>query len=415
MPATPTASPVDLAQLLRGTGRIILAGHPRPMARLQPGSRSTVHQPKELLMELVEAPLLADGGTVTAANPHFLPITDWTPDLAVLHFSALEVACPVPIARNLQVIDGEDLLGLAEEARMGERAGIRRQRAGLMDMLLTLPPAVACEGVLPGDRPQGQPNGRPQGRPQGPSDGRPDGRPDAGTAALSLAPLVTAAASLPAGGARPVQWLPCVLETGPYNFLNLRRNPKLETSHVRVMVDSGARGGQVALVAFATPATIGELGPVLRAFAALAPDAPHARLLVFFFGTPEELFAALAERPQATFFGDNFRCPAIRFLFGPFAALDLMHAVGAAACSIDTCYGGVLDGVARAAGVRHRIVVATDGSFDADEGDATRHAGIAWDDVFGAAALSHRRHKTDRAQERVLLQALEAVLRGASA
>ena len=77
-------------------------------------------RPKDILLELARAWLAAaDGPETEFANPHFLPIAEWSADLGVLHGAALELACPVPRARNLLLLDGEDLLGLAEEDRPG--------------------------------------------------------------------------------------------------------------------------------------------------------------------------------------------------------------------------------------------------------------------------------------------------------
>jgi hypothetical protein len=209
-----------------------------------------------------------------------------------------------------------------------------------------------------------------------------------------------------------VQWLGCDLETGHYNFLELKRRPKLGTSHARVLLDPGLRGGAGALVAFATPGTLGELGPALRAFAALRSGQESAGgplLFVFFFGTAEEFATALAARPDAMFFGDNFRCPAIRFLFAPFAPGDVLAAIRAASAVIDTAYGGVLDGLARGLGVADRLLLGPGGDFEAHRGDAVAGA-IAWDAVLEPAMLARRRHKADRRRERALADLMETLL-----
>lgn len=375
------AGSVPLAELVEGVERVILAGHPRPMAQAVPGI-STVWRPKELLLELARAELAELGLPVTLTNPHFLKTSEWSRSLAVVHCSALELTCPVPLARNVQLIDGEDMLGLAEERRQGEREGIRRQRAVLMDRLASVVLAPAVNELLPASR------HRP----------------------LRLAPLLRQVPRLPTEGARPVQWMECDLETGPYNFLRLKQQPKLATSHVRVLVDTVARGGRPALVAFATPLAMGDLCAALRAFAAMVGQAPETVLLVFCFGTPEDILGALNEKPQLAFFGDNFRCPNIRFLFAPFAAADLLHAVRTATGVIDTCHGGLLDALAEGLGVGNRLTVCADGSFDAWTGGVAQPSGIAWADVLEPAALNGRHHKTSRAAERQLVGALGAML-----
>lgn len=372
------AEPTNLMDLLAGAAKVVLAGHPRPAARI-PGSVSTVFQPKGLLLELVATQLEAVGGPpARVANPHFLRIAEWTEALTVLHASALDLTCPVPLARNIQLLDGEDLLGLAEERRLGDPAALRRQRIDLIDHVLGLGPMPAAL---------------------------------AGTAAsvLALDQLLAHAGRLPAEGARPVQWCACDMETGPYNFLQLRRQPRLRTTHVRVLLDDARSGGRPYLVAFATPRGLRELGPVLRALAALADAAAGAAppmLEVFFFGTPEELVAVLADQPRTSFFGDNFRCPGIRFLFAPFAASDLLAMVAQAAGTIDSCHGGVLDALGRGLRVRSRLVIGPDGRFDAwRDGEAVAE-GIAWDAIHAADTLAGRHYKADRARERPLLAAL---------
>jgi len=379
---TVTASgSVPLAELVAGAARVVLAGHPRPMAQALPGS-SNVWRPKELLLELARAELAEAGIPSVTTNPHFLKTTEWASDLAVLHCSALELTCPVPIARNIQLIDGEDLLGLAEERRQGDAHGIRRQRAMLMERLASVALAPAANTLLPAAR------HRP----------------------LRLASLLRQAPRLPAEGARPVQWMPCDLETGPYNFLRLKQQPKLATSHVRVLVETVARGGKPAMVAFATPLAMGDLCAAIRAFAAMLPSAPETALLVFCFGTPEDILGALNEKPQLAFFGDNFRCPNIRFLFAPFAAADLIHAVRSATACIDTCHGGLLDAMAEALGVGNRLIVSADGSFDAWRGGVPQQTGISWAEVLEPAALNGRHHKTGRAAERQLVSAFREML-----
>ena len=379
MLADPMTGAADLLDLVGE--RTLLAGHPRAASGPAQGS-STVFQPKELLLELAQVRLAAAGHRPILANPHFMRVAEWSPSLTAIHFSAIELTCPVPIARNVQVLSGTDLLGLAEERRLGEPNGLRRQRTLLMDGLVSVAPPEASEGLLPPGR----------------------------VVPLDIAPLVAAAPSLPMEGARPVQWHSCDLETGPYNFLRLRQQPKLATTHVRVLVDSIVRGGHRIAVGFATPAVICDLGPVLRAFGAMAGPGRAAMLLVFFFGSPEELATSLAERAHASFFGDNFHCPTVRFLHGPFAAADLLYAVRAATCTVDTCFGGTLARVAEALGIPNRLIVGPDGRFDAWRDSVLGTRGILWDQVFEAETLSARQHKADRGAERALLAALSAML-----
>lgn len=383
----------DIRDLVAGAEQVVLAGPARPVGAA--GSASTVFRPKDILLDLVQARLGAGGKDegggpdIRVANSHFLPISDWSDRLAVVHFSALEQTCPVPLARNIQVLDGEDLLGLGEERRLSDRNGLRHQRVGLMDHVLSLvpvPPGLVGRAASP----------------------------------LALPPLLAHAGQLRRDGIRPVQWCACDIETGPYNFLHLRRQPTLRTTHVRVLLDGAAAArdkgrGAPTLVAFATPQGLGELGPVLRAFAALpgSREAAGPRLQVFFFGAPEELVGALAERSWASFFGDNFHCPGIRFLFAPFAAADLLDTVANAAGTVDSCHGGVLDALARALRVRARLVLGSDGGFDAwQDGQATAQF-IAWDTIHAAATLAGRQHKAGRGQERRLLGVMATMLEGA--
>ena len=359
--------------------RVVLAGQPRPHAGA--GSAELLH-PKEILLALARGWLEASGMEVVACNPHFMPIAEWSGDLSVLHASTLDLACPVPLAHNLMVADGEDLVGLAEERRAGELFGLRRQRLTLMDRVLSLMPPEACAELLPEDR----------------------------AVPVPVTLLLEHAARLETQSAGPVRWLSCDLETGPYNFLHLKRDPKLGTSHVPVLFQTSARGGRPALVAFATPGTLGDLGPALRAFAALTAEGGQALLFVFFFGSPEELAASLAERPHATFFGDNFCCPGIRFLFAPFVAGDLLKALRSAAGTIDTCYGGLLDALARGLGVRSRMIAGPDGSFDAWRDGQPLATGIAWPSVLEPATLARRQHKANRASDRELVAALARML-----
>ncbi|WP_135465812.1 hypothetical protein [Crenalkalicoccus roseus] len=365
------ASAAGLAALSEGLGaarRVVLAGRPRPSAL--PHGPGLAWHPKDCLLALAGAALEAEGREVAFANPHFLPPADWEGDLAVLHAAPLDLACPLPVARNALLLDGEDLLGLAEERRAGEPRGLRRRRAELMDRLLTVAPEAVWAGLLPG-----------------------------GASPLPLAPLLAAAGRLPAVAA-PVGWMACDLETGPYNFLGLRRDPEPGTSRIEVL----AEAGRPALLAFATPGTLGDLAPALRAFAAL--EAAEARLLVFFFGAPE----ALAESLAGGFSGDNFRCPAIRFLFAPFPVAALLAALRAAAGCVESCHGGGIGALAEALGTRGRVVLGPGGVFDAWREGRALARGIAWEAVLTPAALAQRRRKAHRAGERALADALAALL-----
>src|SRR5690348_7490150 len=108
MLADQPAATDDLFRLITGARRLVLSGHPRP-ASLPPSGASTVFRPKEVLLELLGAALPTEGGPeILAGNPHFLRVADWSADLAVVHGSALDLACPVPLARNLLLLDGED-------------------------------------------------------------------------------------------------------------------------------------------------------------------------------------------------------------------------------------------------------------------------------------------------------------------
>lgn len=381
----PTASEA-LFDLIAAAERLVLAGHPRPAATSLPGS-STVARPKEILLELVRAGLPAEGGPelLAGANPHFLRMADWSPALAVLHGAALELACPVPLARNLFLLDGEDLLALAEEHRTGDPLTLRRQRVGLMDGVLTPGTLPVPEALVPAPH-------RP----------------------LPLAALLQARGRLPRADAGPVGWCGCDFETGPYNFLGRRRQPRLGTSRVPVLMQAARRTGRPTLVAFATPGTLPELGPALRACAALpiplAGATPAPLLHVFFFGSPEELVSSLEQRPGAGLFGDKLESPRIRFLFGPFAAAELLEVVEGAAGSVDTCHGGVLDALAQGLGVPNRIILGADGRFDAWHGPEQRVRGVDWDAIHAPAMLARRHHKADRSRERQLLALLAGML-----
>ena len=336
---------------------------------------STVFRPKDILLELARAWIAAaDGPETVLANPHFLPMAEWSADLGVLHGAALELACPVPQARNLLLLDGEDLLGLAEEDRLGNPNGLRRQRLRLMDQVFVLGPATAAAtATAPGAVPL-----------------------------RALPPMPGLAAAEP----RPVPCCDCAFETGPYKFLGLRRQPELGASPMRALLERARRESGRYLVAFATPRGLLELGPVLRAIAAL-PDGPA--LVVCFFGTPGDLAAGIAAQPEASLFGDRFACPRIRFLFGPFAAADLLEAVAGAAASIESSHGGVLEALARALGVPNRLVMGPDGGFDAWQDGAALAEGIAWQTLHAPEILARRHRKGNRAAERRLLAVLAGI------
>jgi hypothetical protein len=392
--ADATASPADGADTagLFGVGvgdsasRILLAGQPRAGMPVAPGASLEIHHPKELLLALARAWLTAAGGAVTEGNPHFMPIAEWQAEMTVLHGAALDLACPVPVARNALFLDGEDMLALAEERLTGDPEGLRHRRFALMDHILSVMPEAAW-GALPAG------GGRVQPVPVG--------------------TMLHHAPGLRRGGpgaalARPVRSLACDFETGPYNFLALRRDRALGSSHVAVQFQAAARSGRGVLVSFATPGTLADLGPALRAFRALEEEGGKALLFVFFFGTPEEFAATLAARTQALFFGDNFRSPGIRFLFAPFEAAEVLDALRHATGSIDSAYAGVTEALARGLGLRHRLVLGPDGSFDLHQGGASAPPvrGIAWDALFAPATLARRRHAANRAGERALVAAL---------
>lgn len=379
-----------------GASRMLLAGQPRAATASEaPGTPPAAHHPKEVLMALAAAS--AAGVPVERANPHFLPIADWADGLAVAHFGAVELVCPVPVAHNTLLLDGQDLLTLAEERRVEDDLGLHRQRCVLMDRVLSVAPAplteaAAASGLLPAGR----------------------------LAPLPIEALLEAApvGPRPRLATEPVRWLAADLETGPYNFLHLKREPKLGTSQLRVLMDPAARGGRPAVVAAATPRNLGELVPALRAFAALAQEQDRAGaplMFVLFFGTPEELAHALSERPHAGFFGDNFRCPAIRLVFAPFAPAEVLEAVRGATVVVDTCFGGLPDALARGFGVGNRILMGADGRFDAWVGGRPAMAEVAWDEVLSPAMLARRRHKADRSRERLLAEVLESMLGGGAA
>ena len=390
-----------LAQFADAARRLVLAGYPRTAQPQGPRAELAVQRPKEVLLALAAALAAAEGLLVERLNPHFTPAAEWDGALAVAHFCPLELTCPLPLARNVLLLDGEDLLVLAEERRAEGEFGLQRRRVQLMDAVLSVAPPRATAGDL---------------------------LPPVPVRPAPLAALLDVAAWLPAPGRRglgqpggqpgtqsvPVQWMRCDLETGHYNFLELKRHPKLGSSHARVLLDAAQRGGQPALVGFATATTLAELGPALRTFAALRCDAVAGgggpQFFVFFFGGPEEFAAALAARPDALFFGDNFRCPAIRFLFAPFSAPDLLEAVRRAAATVDCCYGGVLDALARGLGVANRVVLGPDGGFDAETPGGGARRGVAWDAVLAPGMLARRRQKADRSAERVLADVLEAML-----
>jgi hypothetical protein len=198
----------------------------------------------------------------------------------------------------------------------------------------------------------------------------------------------------------------CAFEAGPYNFLGLRRNPELGASPMRALLERARREFGRYLVAFATSRSLLELGPVLRAIAAL-PGGPA--LLVCFFGTPEDLAAGIAAQPEASLFADRFGCPRIRFLFGPFAAADLLEAVAGAAGSVESCHGGVLEALARALAVPNRLILGPDGGFDAWRHGAALAEGIAWQTLHAPETLARRHQKGNRAAERRLLAVLAEI------
>lgn len=393
--AAPADESAALAALLgAGARRLVLAGQPRaalPQAARAEAAMLPVYRPKEVLLALAAAQAEARSIAVLRSNPHFMPIADWDAELAVAHFCALELTCPVPRVHNALVLDGEDLLTLAEERRSEDQFGLHRRRSLLMDALLLAAPPARIGNLLPPARLMPAPVG----------------------ALVQAMPRLVAGPAGRASAAGPVQWLGCDLHTGHYNFLELRRQPKLGTSHARVLLNPAARGGAKALVGFATPATLGELGPALRAFAALQGDAVGGPMFfVFFFGSPEDFAAALGAASNALFFGDNFRCPSIRFLFAPFAAPDLLEAIRGAVATVDTSYGGVLDALAQALGVPHRLVLGPDGGFDAAATAAAgpKVQGLDWEAVLAPAMLARRRQKANRSQERALVEVLGSIV-----
>jgi hypothetical protein len=380
-------------------GRLILAGQPLVVDRRSPpeaGGAIGIFRPKELLLALTEALAVSEGIAVERASPHFLPMTAWRDGMAVLQFGTVGLSCPAPATYNGLVLDGEDWLALAEEQRSEDGLGLNRRRVRLMDQVFSVA-APGLHGPVLVDWEVA----------------------DVPVCMLldRVGPTLMAAAQTAAARLGPVRWLVCDLETGHHNFLHLRRDPKLGTSGVGVLLGLGARERPPSVVAFATPATLADLGPALRAFAALQPTAGgdgtvEAVFHVFFFGTPEEFGAALASRAGALFFGDNFRCPAIRFLFAPFPAGELLLAIQASAGTVDTCFGGTLDRLAAGLRVPSRIVLGVDGRFDAlGPGDAAVN-GIDWGVSLTLASLARRRHKADRSTERALAAALERMVSG---
>jgi hypothetical protein len=396
MPAERANASTGLAQLVGSATRLVLASLPRPGAA---PAREVVAalRPKELVMALLGAVARSEGLPVQLANPHATAVADWDPGLTVTHFCGIDLACPLPVACNILLLDGEDLLALAEEQRLEPESGLYRQCIGVMNSLVSAAPLGIAAAHLLGRNPQ----------------------------ALQLAwllargvPLLDEAMLAPSGGraglSQPLQWMACDLDGGHYNFLQLKRHPKLGTSQARVLLDASLRGGAGALVAFATPATLPELGPALRAFAALQAGAAGAkagrRFFVFFFGSYDAFAAALTAWPDALFFGDNFHCPAIRFLFAPFAPSDVLAAIRGASAVIDGCYGGVLDALGRGLGIRNRIVLGPDSAADASCDGATQMQDIAWAEILAPASLTRRRHKANRSRERRLAELLEMIL-----
>lgn len=373
--------------------RVVVAGQPRAGAtRPPPGGAVEVHHPKELLLALARAALDAAGAAVSEDNPHFMPIAAWETSLTVLHGASLDLVCPVPVASNTLFLDGEDLLALTEERMAGDPDGLRQRRLALMDRILSLTPAAAARAALP----RGE-------------------LPVAPAPVDALLAHADALVAPPEAGAPPrsVRWLACDFESGPYNFLGLRRDRTPGSSQVAVQIEAAARGGAPVLVAFATPGTLADLGPVLRAFRAAEQEGGRGTLFVFFFGSPEEFSAVLAARTQALFFGDNFRSARIRFLFAPFGAGEVLGALRHASGSIDSAYGGVLDALAGGIGLRHRLVLGPQGRFDEAGADGPSVAGgahaIGWDALYDPATLVRRRQATMRAAERSLVDAIAAI------
>jgi hypothetical protein len=377
-------------------GRLVLAGQPRFASRQHAEwdemLPSEVLRPKDLLLVLAAAEAERRGQAASRQNPHFMAASDRTDQVEVMHFGALELTCPVPRAENTLVIDGEDLLALAEERRLEDKSGLRWRRLSLMQRILS----AGHPSLEPGDLLPAQPGVAPFGA----------GLPGHGGGAPAAHGTV-----LGHRRSGPVQWMACDLQTGPYNFLELRRQPRLSTSQVGVLLQLGSGTARPSMIGFATPNTLPEWGPVLRAFAAIGVGASgQARLFLFFFGSPEEFASAVAAHPQALFFGDNFRCRAIQILFAPFGGAEVLDAIRAATCTVDTAFGGVLEGLAREMGVARRIVLGVQGEFDVCGGVAPPITGIDWQAALQPRTLTRRRQKASRAGERRLAEVMEAML-----
>lgn len=378
------ADPVLL--LAADAPRLVLAGAPGGGG--EPTDGATALRPKDLLLALAGIAATGSGRQVRRANPHFLPADGAAVAQAVAHFSALDVACPLPGCRNTLVLDGEDLLDLAEEHQAEASAGVHRLRAGLMDGLLTVaPPGLEARALL--------------------------GRSPAPLQVAALLRPLSAPEALPPGPApHPVRWRPCDLETGHYNYLGLKHSPGLTVSELGLLRDPAFEGSK-SVLAFATPRSLPEIAPALRAFAAIADprqQGEERRFILLFFGTPEAFGAAVGAPPDGLFFGDNFRCPAIRIVFAPFTTIDVLGVIRRARLVIDGCYGGVLDALARELGVARRIILGPAGTLDAETGAGPALRGIDWPALLERPLLQQRRQKADRRGEIRLAELIEAML-----
>ncbi len=294
----------------------------------------------------------------------------------------------MPGATNVQVVRRRELFDLTREGMNRGHVPFRRRILGLMDHLLLLEPVERLRAYGAVDVFEG----------------------------ASLLQLAAVDKDGPSPGVRgkPIQHRAASFQTGPYNHLGHPERPALGSLHLRVLVERAAAAGRPFAVLLASPETTAETGLLMRVFRALGESGAGIDLLVLFFGTPEEMERSVGGRPQTTFFGDNFACPAVRCLFAPFSEAEVVFALQRAAAVFDTAYGGTVERLAERLRLQRVFTVAADGRYAERENGRALPGNLDSASMFSEEVIRGRDRKIDRRAEKALLQRLEAVVRPAA-
>lgn len=309
------SSLADLLSAISGEVCLFSAGPPgaggeqRPLERLE--DLDLWHVRRHLAASAAVA-----GRDLALRDPHFGRLAALADGAVVIHVSDLGRSCPMPGATNVQVVRRRELFDLTREGMNRGHVPFRRRILGLMDHLLLLEPVERLRAYGAVDVFEG----------------------------ASLLQLAAVDKDGPSPGVRgkPIQHRAASFQTGPYNHLGHPERPALGSLHLRVLVERAAAAGRPFAVLLASPETTAETGLLMRVFRALGESGAGIDLLVLFFGTPEEMERSVGGRPQTTFFGDNFACPAVRCLFAPFSEAEVVFALQRAAAVFDTAYGGTV-------------------------------------------------------------------------